>query len=272
MEIEVKYLRELNSTLEELRQKEEQVRHGSRLWEVGALSGMINHEFNNYLTPILIYGELILGDTCVDPVTRENVAEMVQSAKRAAEMTKELASFTRKDSAGEKLVAVNVKEQLERSLRMVKKLLPANISLDKEISSQECYIKSGETMISQIILNLSTNAIYAMNEKQGRITVSAGLVEKNGGPMYAITFGDTGTGMSDEVKARIFDPFFTTKEEGAGTGLGLSVIKGLIEKADGAIFVQSESDKGTVFTIELPLCQKEEQTSWVLKKRKEEWI
>ena len=262
MEIEVKYLRELNSTLEELRQKEEQVRHGSRLWEVGALSGMINHEFNNYLTPILIYGELILGETCVDPAIRENVAEMVQSAKRAAEMTKELASFTRKDSAGEKLVAVNVKEQLERSLRMVKKLLPANISLKKEISSEECYIKSGETMISQIILNLSTNAIYAMNDKQGRITVSAGLVEKSGGQMYCITFGDTGTGMSDEVKARIFDPFFTTKEEGAGTGLGLSVIKGLIEKADGTISVQSESDKGTVFTIELPLCQKEEQTSW----------
>lgn len=257
MELEVKYLRELNSTLEELRQKEEQVRHGSRLWEIGALSGMINHEFNNYLTPILIYGELILGDTSVDPVIRENVTEMVQSAKRAAEMTKELSSYTRKDSTGEKLVSVNVKEQLERSLRMVKKLLPANIILKKEISSQECYIKSGGTMISQIILNLSTNAIYAMNDKQGTITVSAGLVENNGKQMYGITFGDTGTGMPDEVKAHIFDPFFTTKEEGAGTGLGLSVIKGLIEKAGGTISVQSESDKGTVFTIELPLWHKE---------------
>ena len=258
MELEVKYLRELNSTLEELRQKEEQVRHGSRLWEIGALSGMINHEFNNYLTPILIYGELILGDTSVDKVIRENVTEMVQSAKRAAEMTKELSSYTRKDSTGEKLVSVNVKEQLERSLRMVKKLLPANIILKKEISSQECYIKSGGTMISQIILNLSTNAIYAMNDKQGTITVSAGLAENKGKQMYGITFGDTGTGMPDEVKAHIFDPFFTTKEEGAGTGLGLSVIKGLIEKAGGTISVQSESDKGTVFTIELPLWHKEE--------------
>ncbi len=155
-------------------------------------------------------------------------------------------------------MSVNVKEQLERSLRMVKKLLPANIILKKEISSQECYIKSGGTMISQIILNLSTNAIYAMNDKQGTITVSAGLVENNGKQMYGITFGDTGTGMPDEVKAHIFDPFFTTKEEGAGTGLGLSVIKGLIEKAGGTISVQSESDKGTVFTIELPLWHKEE--------------
>lgn len=268
MELEVKYLRELNSTLEELRQKEEQVRHGSRLWEIGALSGMINHEFNNYLTPILIYGELILGDTSVDPVIRENVTEMVQSAKRAAEMTKELSSYTRKDSTGEKLVSVNVKEQLERSLRMVKKLLPANIILKKEISSQECYIRSGGTMISQIILNLSTNAIYAMNDKQGTITVSAGLVENNGKQMYGITFGDTGTGMPDEVKAHIFDPFFTTKEEGAGTGLGLSVIKGLIEKAGGTISVQSESDKGTVFTIELPLWHKEEEVPRFLRSGK----
>ncbi|MDK2966329.1 ATP-binding protein [Lacrimispora sp.] len=260
MEIEVKYLRELNSTLEELQQKEEQVRHGSRLWEIGALSGMINHEFNNYLTPILIYGELILGDPSVDTATRENVAEMVQSAKRAAEMTKELASYTRKDSTGEKLVAVNVKEQLERSLRMVKKLVPASIRLEKDISPEECYIKSGETMISQIILNLSTNAVHAMKGKQGRITVSAKHMIKKEREVYEITFEDTGMGMSDEVKAHIFDPFFTTKEDGAGTGLGLSVIKELIEAAGGTISVQSQAEKGTVFHIDLPLCQKEEAT------------
>ncbi|WP_164473027.1 ATP-binding protein [Clostridium sp. E02] len=269
MEVEVKYLKELNGTLEQLHQKEEQVKHGSRLWSVGILSGMINHEFNNFLTPILVYGELILADKSVDGSTRESVAEIVLAAKKAAELTKELSSYTRKDSGGKKIVVLNVRDQLERNLKMVRKLLPNSIHLHKEITAEECYIQGSQSLISQIVINLSTNALYAMKDSKGRLTVIGGTVKStNQQRRYRLIIGDTGPGMTEEVRSQIFEPFFTTKREGEGTGLGLSVIHGLITRAGGSIEVKSELGKGTTFIIEFPLCQIVEEQDLSLETKK----
>ena len=246
------------------RQLQAQACRSQRMEAFGQLAGGVAHDFNNFLTTILGYSDLLLGERAVKGQIAEQIKEIRDAAGRASSLTNQLLAFSRRQSLEPTILEVNsLVTNLEHSLL---RLLGDHISVVCHLHhlKKGAHIKVDAGQFSQIILNLAVNARDAM-PKGGCLTIETSTLEvapnADGlpaavdlapGEYVTISLTDDGTGMSDQVKARLFEPFFTTKEEGHNSGLGLATSYGIVRQSGGHICAESELGKGTTFRIFLP--------------------
>ncbi|MBF0203561.1 MAG: response regulator [Desulfamplus sp.] len=249
------------SDVTETHQIVKQLQQAQKMEAIGTLAGGIAHDFNNILVPILGYTEMLSEDSPEDTPFRSRLDKIHSAATRAKSLVKQILTFSRQEQG--ELILMKIQHILKEALSLIRSTIPTTIEIRKNIK-QECgLIKADPTQIHQVIMNLATNAYHAMEENGGIMTISLKEVElddqnalnlsiKKG--LYAcLTVSDTGTGIPEYVKEKIFDPFFTTKEQGKGTGIGLSVVQGIVKNAGGSIHLKSEVGKGTEFTIYFPV-------------------
>ena len=240
-------------------QLEDQLRQAQKMESIGRLAGGVAHDFNNLLTSVMGFTELALAELPEDARVRRLLQNVIESAQRGATLTQQLLAFARK-----KLVRpenIDVAEVLRRMTPMIERLLGEQLEVRVCLGDTPCVIKADPGSLEQIVMNLVVNARDAMPHG-GRLTLETQRVELERksrhhpelepGSYVLLHVADTGTGMSDEVKARLFEPFFTTKPQGEGTGLGLAMCHGMVKQAGGSVTVQSELGKGTDVLILFP--------------------
>ncbi len=248
--------------MEERRKLEEQIQGSHRLEAIGTLAGGIAHDFNNILTSMHAYALIIKKNVPKNSVAEENISELILSIQRASELVEQILTFSRQVKIEE--VCIDISEEIRDSIKLFKAALPRNILVDSHLSSEQLLIKANPSQIRQVLMNLYTNAYQAMQRNGGTLTISTDKVTledrvvsnlKNG--IYCrICVRDTGHGMDRNIQNRIFEPFFTTKPVGKGTGMGLSVVYGIVRRCGGAIEVESFPGKGACFDVYFPLAQK----------------
>jgi DNA-binding response OmpR family regulator len=242
----------------EKRQLENQLRQSQKMEAIGTLAGGIAHDFNNVLSIILGNTELALADTSNEHPAHLNLERILTASLRARDMIQQLLSFSRNDESGRKPLRLN--SVVTESLKLMRASLPTSITIERDICSTECITIADATQLHQIMLNLCTNAAHAMEPNGGVLTIrldpvtldSASDVDLAPGSYARLVVADTGHGIDKAVIDRIFDPYFTTKETGKGTGMGLSVVHGIIKACGGAIRAFSGPGRFTEFHLYLP--------------------
>ena len=245
---------------EEVKRMEGQLRQAQRLEAMGALAGGIAHDFNNILGAILGYGEMALRDVPKDSRLRRDLDSIMTAGERGRALVERILAFSR-SGVGER-VAVHVERVAREALDQLTARLPADVTIAPRLRAGRAAVLGDPTQIHQVLMNLATNAIQAM-PSGGTLRVRLEAVRVDGprvattgtveaGEYLALEVADSGVGIASDVVERIFDPFFTTKEVGVGTGLGLSLVHGIVTELGGAIDVVSTVGKGSVFTVYLP--------------------
>jgi PAS domain S-box-containing protein len=240
---------------------EAQLRQSQKMEAIGTLAGGIAHDFNNILGAILGYGELAQEHSVHDSTLRRYVDNVMHAAGRAKVLVDRILGFSR-SGLGER-VHVHVQSVVEETLELIAASLPANIRLEKKLDAGDAALIGDSTQLHQVAMNLCTNAVHAM-ERGGTLTVlleRIRLIENRSlsrgacspGTYARLIIKDTGAGIAPAVLERIFDPFFTTKDVGEGTGLGLSLVHGIVTDLGGAIDVSTTPGIGTSFEIWLPI-------------------
>jgi PAS domain S-box-containing protein len=236
---------------------EEQLVHAQKMEAVGRLAGGVAHEFNNLLTVILGYSDMVLSQLSPADPSREMVGIMKQAGERAARLTRQLLAFSRKQLVKPKLLDLNtIADAMDAMLR---RLIGEDIRLVTQPSPRPAWIRADPGQVEQVIMNLIVNARDAMPDG-GQITLQIQEVTLDAdahpdvrpGCYVMLAVRDTGLGMDAETKLHLFEPFFTTKEVGKGTGLGLATVYGIVKQNDGHIEVESEPGSGSVFRVFLP--------------------
>ena len=263
LQIETRYLRDMNRTLEELHESREQVRHYQKLQTIGALAGGIVHEFNNLLTPIMGYSEFLKQQLGPENEYYEDIDEIYKAGGRAKEIVDQILPFSRRETASTQYNVVNLNAVIWDALKMVRMLLPSSVRLVVKPYSGPINIYGSATQIHQVLLNLCTNAYQAMEASGGTLTVATRRVFQDQlperyhpvaeGEFVRLEVSDTGCGIPPEMLSRIFDPFFTTKAAGDGTGLGLSVVQNILISHGGFIEAESAVGRGSRFLVYLPV-------------------
>ncbi len=233
---------------------------------IGRLAVGVAHDFNNMLTVINGYSELLLGQMSADDPKRRDLGEIQNAGRRAAGLTRQLLAFSRRQIL--QPTAVQLNELLEGLERMLSRIIGEDIKLQLRLAHPLHAVKADPGQIEQVIANLVVNARDAM-PTGGKIVVETLNVDLDEafvsvhpdlrpGPHVLLMVSDTGVGMTAEVKEHLFEPFFTTKERGKGTGLGLSTVLGIVQQCLGSIQVSSEIGWGTTFRIYLPRTERAE--------------
>jgi PAS domain S-box-containing protein len=242
---------------------EDQLRHAQKMEAVGTLAGGIAHDFNNILNVIIGYGSMALDRLGDDHVSREQMNEVLAAADRAANLTKRLLAFSRRQVVDMK--PVNINEIIAGMEKMVSRIIGEDIAFTMKLTGSGTLVMADSGQMEQVLMNLVSNAHDAM-PMGGRLMISTEIMEVDDAYIAAYGYGktgmytfisvtDTGSGMDAETQKKIFEPFFTTKGIGEGTGLGLAIAYGIIRQHDGYIKVYSEEGTGTTFKILLPLIE-----------------
>jgi PAS domain S-box-containing protein len=251
---------------EEKNKLEEQLRQSQKMEAIGRLAGGVAHDFNNMLTGIIGYADLILLSLNRDHPLIAKVEEIKKAGKRAASLTQQLLAFSRKQMLQPKVLDLNL--VVNDLKKMLQRLIGEDIELKTQLEPSLHWVKVDPNQMGQVLMNLVVNARDAM-VRGGKITIETANVvldqaygRKKGvslqpGPYVLLEVRDTGTGMDPETRSHIFEPFFTTKELGKGTGLGLSTVYGIIKQSGGYIWVDSQPEEGTTFQIFLPQAEGE---------------
>ena len=245
----------------ERRQLQTQFFQAQKMEAIGTLAGGIAHDFNNILGGIIGYTELAKLRVKDDLVTTRQLDAVLQASRRAADLVRQILTFSRRKE--QRHGVVQLRHLVAESMQLLRASLPSTIKFDVSLAADVAPIRADLSQIHQVILNLCTNASQAMRDRPGRLEVrlanhpvdeaqAAALPPLRPGPHVRLSIADTGDGMSPEVIARIFEPFFTTKAPGEGTGLGLSVVHGIMQGHDGAIEVWSRPGEGARFTLYFP--------------------
>jgi two-component system cell cycle sensor histidine kinase/response regulator CckA len=243
-----------------LRRSEEQLRQAQKMEAVGRLAGGVAHDFNNVLSVILSYAELILAGLKANDPLGDDIGQIRSAAARAAGLTRQLLMFSRHQVFEPRVLDLN--EVLAGMEKMLQRILGEDVELVFVNGKSSGYVRTDPSHIEQVILNLVVNARDAM-PTGGKLTVgvsdvvleedfAASHVPARAGAYVMLAVSDTGTGIDKATQARIFEPFFTTKELGKGTGLGLSTVFGIVQQSGGHIGLFSEPGLGTTFEIYLP--------------------
>jgi PAS domain S-box-containing protein len=240
---------------------EDQLRQAQKMESIGTLAGGIAHDFNNILTAIVGYGHIVLMKMAKDDPQRVNIEHMLEAGERAAQLTKSLLLFSRKQISDRKPVDLN--EIIRTVDKFLKRVIGEDVECRTSLFEEALPIFGDAHQIEQLLMNLATNArdamstggIFTIATEQVRLDEAFITLHGYGKPgIYGlITISDTGKGMGAVTREHIFEPFFTTKEVGKGTGLGLAIVYGIIKQHEGFINVYSEPGQGTSFKIYLPL-------------------
>jgi two-component system NtrC family sensor kinase len=239
-----------NDMTQKIAETQRQLYQSDKLASLGRLAAGVAHEINNPLTGVLTYGSFLL-KRASDPETKTDLETIVRETKRCRQIVKGLLDFSRQ--ARPRKTSVDVGDVIDESLRIVNNRLSFdNISVSTRISDGLPPITADPNQMVQVFINLIVNAADAIGEKGGKISISANRREDDGKQDVEIIVADTGCGISPEDVSKVFEPFYTTKEQD-GTGLGLSVVWGIIDKHGGTINIQSDPDRGTTVTIRMPV-------------------
>jgi len=251
------YLATLRDVTERTRLAE-QLRHAQKLEAVGQLAGGVAHDFNNILTVVLASAEIVLEELDEQHPARRSILDIQQAGRRAAALTRQLLTFARRHVTAPKVLDLN--ESVTNILKMLERLIGEHVQIVLSLDPEPPYVLVDPDQMSQVLTNLIVNARDAM-PRGGTITIrtSTTILDDAAAVFWGLTAGryvvlsvrDTGEGMTREVTERVFEPFYTTKKD-RGTGLGLSMVHGIITQSGGQIKVDSQPGSGTTFTILLP--------------------
>lgn len=244
---ELQHEKTLNETLKKQEGLMQKYNH-SKTMEV--LSGSIAHEFNNLMTPIVLYAELLEDNEAIYREMPEEIRELKSAAVRCEELAKQLLSYSRQGKAEKVFTDYDASYAVRESVNMVKKLLPDQVRIKENICKTSYFIHGQVGALNQIILNLATNAVHAM-KNGGILNIQFGL-STDDSRYVRLIIEDTGTGIPEEIQQYVFQPFFSTKPAGEGTGIGLTVVKRLTEEHGGQIRVHTVTGKGTRFVLDFP--------------------
>jgi signal transduction histidine kinase/ActR/RegA family two-component response regulator len=245
---------------------EDRLRQAQKMEAIGTLAGGIAHDFNNILAAMIGYAELATIDAPENAPIQAHLKQIVQAGTRGRDIVKQILAFSRQ--ASQEAKPVDMKRVVDEALKFLRATLPTTIEIRRQIQFEPCTILGDATQMQQVLVNLGTNAAHAMQEKGGVLEVSLTglhLEEKafpdcpdlKPGSYVKLAVTDTGHGMTREVMACIFDPFFTTKERGRGTGMGLSVVHGIVQGHGGAVRVDSQPGEGSTFEVYFPRLERE---------------
>lgn len=244
---------------------EKQLRQAQKMESLGTLAGGIAHDFNNILSAVMGYTQISLREVEKESKLEKWLENVMEASIRAKDLVQQILQFSRMTEK-EKTV-LHLIPLVKETLKFIRASIPTSIKISQKVNTEKDLIKSDPTQVHQIIMNLCTNAGHAMKNTGGEleVTVENILIESPDhaldlipGEYVLLSVRDTGCGISNDIIDRIFDPYFTTREMGEGTGLGLSVILGIVRDNNGNISVYSEEGKGTVFHVYLPLVKTEE--------------
>ena len=242
---------------------EREIRQNQKMEAIGTLAGGIAHDFNNILAGIIGYAEILLMKESADSRMREYLRKILAAGEKARELIYQILAFSRKTETS--LQPVQLRPAIQEVMHLLRATLPSTIVIEDGLHT-EATVLADPVQIHQIVLNLCTNAGHAMRELGGTLSVAVDevgsdqdLVNLNTklgpGKYVRIRISDTGHGIPESISGRIFDPFFTTKNKDEGTGLGLSVVHGIVQSLKGLITVESTPGQGTIFDIWLPLTE-----------------
>jgi len=246
---------------EERERLEGQLRESHKLESIGLLAGGIAHDFNNILCGLLGFCQLAEAETQGQPMVQEYLSNAIRAVNRASDLVRQILTFSRQGP--HEMQPVLLQLVLREAAKLVRAATPDNIEMVTEVEPELPAVIADPTQIHQILMNLSTNAVHAMQQRGGTLRLSLARVELDAegarsrpdlkpGPHVCIRISDTGHGMDEAVLKRIYEPFYTTKPSGQGTGLGLSVVHGIVKSHHGHIAVRSRPGEGTVFEVLLP--------------------
>jgi PAS domain S-box-containing protein len=247
--------------IREQKRLQHQLQHSQKMEAIGTLAGGIAHDFNNILAAIMGYSELALLDLQIDSPMVTNLNEILKASQRAKDLIQQILSFSRQREFEKK--PVDVVPIMKEAVKLLRATLPTTIEILQNFDPDPGRIQGDPTQIHQILMNLGTNAAYALGDKSGVLSIHMQKCELNAeseaihpdlhtGRYIKISIADNGPGIPKEMQDRIFEPFFTTKEDGKGTGMGLAVVHGIVKSHGGAITVESNVGRGTRFDIFLP--------------------
>jgi len=253
----------LKTEISEREVLEAKLRHSQRVETIGTMAGGIAHEFNNILVPITLYTNVVIEDLPENSELRGYLLRVQRAAIRARELVHKILAFSRQLEAEEKR-PVDLAKVVREATDLFFSLSPSTVNIKVDVPVEPCMVFGDATMLHQVVLNLCGNALKAIRGMEGRIHIALGKETRpTASPLqgqqgleatYAkLTIEDNGIGMDAATSERIFEPFFTTRQVGEGTGLGLSVVHGIVMGHGGDIMVSSDMGTGTVFTIYLPM-------------------
>lgn len=243
---------------------ENQLVQSQKMQAIGTLAGGIAHDFNNILSPVLGYTDLLKMRLPIDSTEYDYTQQIYQASNRAKDLVSQILTFSRQTE--HELKPIEIEIILKEVIKLLRSSLPSTIEIKQSIRGGSL-IMGDPIQIHQMLMNLCTNAAHAMQERGGSLSVELKNIELRSefigdkislktGTYVQLCVSDTGHGMTPDLLDRVFDPYFTTKERGKGTGMGLSVVHGIVESYSGAISVYSEPGKGTTFKILIPAIER----------------
>ncbi len=247
---------------------ESQLRQAQKMESIGTLAGGIAHDFNNILSAVIGYAEMARKEPDISDRLQRYLEQIYKAGTRAGELVKQILTFSRRND--DELYPLRISPIVKEVLKLIRATLPATIEISQNIQTDPDTVLANSTRIHQILMNLCTNAAQAMGAGKGTLQVVLAPIEikpddvliHHGlipGRHIKLSVCDTGQGIAPEIMDKIFDPFFTTKRSGVGTGMGLSVVHGIVKGCGGTITAQSEVGKGTEFNVYFPLLMETER-------------
>ena len=243
-------------------QLEDQLRQSQKMQAIGTLAGGIAHDFNNILNVVFGYCNLLQMELAGKQESLNKVGEILKAGERAKDLVQQILTFSRQREQARQIIHLNT--VLKETTKLLRASIPANIKIETNFAADTPTVLADATQIYQVIMNLGTNALHAMEGlPTGQLTIALDAFQPDAAFLslhpelraikYArLTVSDTGCGMNANILARIYEPFFTTKAIGKGTGLGLSVVHGIVAAHDGVITVNSQPGQGTTFQVYFP--------------------
>ena len=257
-------LLEINSDITDRKRFEEQLRQSQKMEAVGTLAGGIAHDFNNILAAILGFGEMVEEDLPPGSPSIPHMHRVISAALRGRDLVQQILAFSRKAKVAR--TPVSLSPLLRETVQLLRASIPATIDIRLNMKASRDMVVASPTELQQIVMNLATNASFAMREKGGILGISTTDIDfgpdspvrdedLEPGEYVQLAVSDTGGGIEPHVLRRVFEPFFTTKKTGEGTGMGLAVVYGIVQSLHGAIAVESEPGEGSTFRVYLPVAR-----------------